>query len=389
MRVLHVISAYYPATYWGGPIFSTHALCNGIARHREIDLRVLTTDTAGPRISDRVATNCFPETYLPGYKVFFTRRYIGRDISPGLLMRLIPMVRWADVVHLTGNYNVLCLPTMMVCRLARRPLVWSPRGTLQATEEWGGARRRSAKGLFDRGVRICVPPHTVMHLTAEMERAPSQTRVPGPSTIVIPNGVEVPTQLPERVWRPGGGLRLMFISRLDPKKGLENLLEAMAKLPATTTLDVYGTGTYDYVASLKALTKTLGLGARVVYHGHVNGAAKTSAFAGADLFVLPSFSENFGMVVAEALAHGVPVITSRSTPWEMIERIGCGRWIDNAPSAVAAAIHDVAGRDLSSMGLKGRAFIEKEFGWQALSDRMVDVYRDLVECRAAATATKN
>lgn len=378
MKVLHVTSDYYPATYWGGPIFSTLSLCNGIARHSDVTLRVLTTDTAGPSLRDRVEFQQFPEIYPPGYEVYFTRRRAGLDISPGLLRHLLPMVRWADVVHLTGNYHFPCLPTMLACRLLCRPLVWSPRGTLQATQEWNAVRRPGAKQIFDWIACRVVPSRSAMHVTSEMERQPSQERIPGPPTVVIPNVVEVPETLEERTWRPGGRLRLMFISRLDPKKGLENLFKAMAGLPGHVSLSVFGTGKAEYIASLEKLACDLGISARVTFHGHVSGAEKTAAFTEADVFVLPSHSENFGMAVAEALAHGVPVITSRATPWRDIERIGCGRWIDNAPQCIAEAIRQIGGLDLAEMGRRGRTFIGAEFGLQPLSDRMIAVYHGLL-----------
>jgi len=387
MKVLHVTSAFYPATYWGGPIFSTYALCNGIAVHRDVTLRVLTTDSAGPRVTDRVAVSNWPEIVPPGYEVYFTRRLLGRDIAPGLFSRLLAMTRWADVVHLTGNYTGPCLPTMMACRLTGRPLVWSPRGSLQATEEWSGVRRRGPKNVFDRAVRACLPKRTVMHVTAEMERALSQKRIPGPPAVVIPNGVDAPTRLPDRPWRPEGRLRLMFISRLDPKKGLENLFTAMASLPETISLDVYGSGEAGYSESLKKLPANLGIADRVIFHGHVDGQAKTAAFSSADLLVLPSYSENFGMVVAEAMAYGIPVITSHATPWQRVEAMGCGRWIDNAPEAVAQAIRDMSVQDLAEMGRRGHEWAVSELGWQALSNRMVDLYRGLVDGRPSIEET--
>lgn len=378
MKVLFVTPTYYPATYWGGPIFSTLATCNEMARHEDIALRVLTTDAAGPHVSDRTEVDTVPTVHPAGYEIFYCRRRAGRDISPELFGRLVPMVRWADLIHLTGNYTSSCLPTMLACRLFGRPLVWSPRGTLQASEEWASVRRPRAKKVFDWFVRQTLPRRTVMHLTAEIERFYSQKRIPGPATIVVPNGVEGPEHVQERDWLPDGQLRLVFLSRLDPKKGLEILLQAMKLLPDHVTLKIYGTGSADYVEQLRLLAHTLSVSKRVSFHGHVNGEAKRLAFESADLFVLPSHSENFGIVVAEALAHGVPVITSRATPWEAIETVGCGRWIDNTPEDVAAAVLELMDQDLAAMGERGRAYMARDFKWRALTDRIVDVYRSLV-----------
>ena len=91
--------------------------------------------------------------------------------------------------------------------------------------------------------------------------------------------------------------------------------------------------------------------------GHVDGEDKLEAFMRADACVIPSFTENFGMVVAEALAHGVPVVTSRGTPWSDVEKHGCGLWIDNKPRAIADAIRSLRAMDLRAMGNKGRDWI--------------------------------
>ena len=385
MKVLHVTPAFYPATYWGGPIVSVFAACNALARQDAVELRVLTTDAAGPRRSDRVAWQDTPVYYEAGYEVYFTRRAIGRDWAPGLLMRLPQMVKWADVVHLTGTYSFPTLPTLAACRSLGRPIVWSPRGALQATEQWSGVRRPRAKAAFEALCRMAMPAQAVLHVTAEMEREASVKRLPGISIAVIPNGVDIPGELPDRVWRPGGRLRLLYISRLDPKKGLENLLGAMSMLPAHFTLDIYGTGDEVYERSLKVRVAEMGLGPRVTFHGHVLNAAKTKAFVEADLFVLPSFSENFGMVVAEALAHGVPVVTSHATPWKEVETVGCGLWVDNRPDSIAEAILELSVGDLEAMGRRGRLWMMGQFSWKGVARQVRELYESLVAPPAHAT----
>ena len=109
----------------------------------------------------------------------------------------------------------------------------------------------------------------------------------------------------------------MFLGRLHPKKGLDHLIAAMQALPAATRLDIYGDGPSDYTFAVRRVAAQTGRDIR--FHGAVSDADKSRAFANADLFVLPSYSENFGIAVAEALAHGVPVLTTDATPWAGIE----------------------------------------------------------------------
>jgi glycosyltransferase involved in cell wall biosynthesis len=171
----------------------------------------------------------------------------------------------------------------------------------------------------------------------------------------------------------------MYIGRLDPKKGIENLLQAFGQFSEhEATLDIYGSGDSAYAAGLVSLGHSLGLDGRVRFHGHVDGAAKRSAFHTADVCVIPSHSENFGNVVAEALAHGVPVVASRGSPWAEVEKHGCGVWVDNTPEALAKAISAMRDRDLASMGEKGRMWMAEELRWSLIANRMCAAYSGLI-----------
>jgi glycosyltransferase involved in cell wall biosynthesis len=381
MNILHITPAFYPATYYGGPIFSTYAMCNSLAAFPNVNLRVLCSDMAGPRVSDRVDVTARPMRYPAGYDVYFERRTIGSDIAPGLLPQIFKLGSRADIVWLTGTYSFTTLPTLLLCRLREKPLVWSPRGALQATQEWSGARRPGAKRLFEKLCQWLQPRQCVLHVTAEVEKVASLMRMPGFDAEVISNGVELPLSAVGRTWKPDGLLRLVFISRLDPKKGLENLLEALPLIHAPCILNVYGSGEQGYIASLRALAARLGVSDRVMFHGHVDGAEKQAAFDEADLFVFPTHSENFGMVVAEALAHGIPVIVSKDAPWPALEERGVGLWIDKAPADVAKAVDQLAGQDLATMGARARAWMQSDFAWQSRAEQMLALLESMISGR--------
>jgi glycosyltransferase involved in cell wall biosynthesis len=378
MNVLHVSPAFYPATYWGGPIFSVYGLCNALATLPGVELRVLTTDTAGPHRYQKVEVAQLPMRYPSGYEVYFTRRLAGTSVAPGLLMRLLAMIRWADVVHLTAIYSFPTIPTLFVCRLLEKPLVWSPRGALQATEDWNGASKRKLKGIWERICSVAMPKQCVLHVTSEKERAASAARMPNAATVVIPNGTDIPESLPARQWRPGAMLRLLYLGRLHPSKGIENLLQALSQIDDdAVTLDVYGAGESRYARSLVSMADQLGLKQRVRFRGRVEAEEKTKAFLGADICVLPSYSENFGMVVAEALAHGLPVIASQCTPWGEIEDHACGLCVDNSPETLAKAIRRMRECDLGAMGSRGRQWMKVAFSWDDVAKRMNDLYRSM------------
>lgn len=376
LKVLHVAPTFFPAVYWGGTIHCNLALCDALVGLSNVTVSVLTTDSAGPRRNERLAESGREITFSAGYKVYYARRRFGVSISFELLRKLWPMIKSADIVHLTSAYSFPTIPTIVACRLLKKPLVWSPHGALQ---RWHGSRRPVLKRLWEAVCdRLLEPTRTVLHVTSVEEAEESHSRIHRADVEVVGNGVGVPQSLLPRVWCPKGTLRLVFIGRLDPKKGIENLLRAMTRLDVSVTLAVCGSGDAGYAASLEKLAEDLGVTDRVVFRGHVDEVARSVAFSEADICVVPSHTENFGMVVVEALAHGVPVIASRGTPWQGIEQHQCGRWVDNTPESLADAIEAMHGCDLDAMGARGRAWMQRSFSWPVVAARIADVYERLV-----------
>ncbi|MEQ8693685.1 MAG: glycosyltransferase, partial [Pseudomonadales bacterium] len=357
LHILHVSPSFWPAVAYGGPIFSTKAITDGIAVRPDFTVEVLTTDTADPHSATRLDLPENPLSLPAGYQVRYCRKLLGSSISAEMLWRLCGAVRRADVVHLTGPYNFPVIPTLLICRLTRTPLVWSPRGGFQATAQWTGAPRRRIKAAFETLADLVRPRCMVFHVTAEVEAETSLHNFPGNASTLIPNAIEIPETLPPRVWQPDGRLRLAFLSRVHQKKGLDLLIPALATLATHVTLEIYGEGHPTYIEELKGQIAAAGLTDRVHFHGHVAGKSKTQAFNECDLFVLPSHSENFGIVVAEALAHGIPVLTTVKTPWAGVEIEGCGRWIEAKPEALANAICELETADLAAMGARGRSWM--------------------------------
>lgn len=379
LRVLHVTPCFYPATIWGGPIFSTKAICDQVGAMEDFHLRVLTTDTAGTERTMNLVLDERTQVFPAGYEVHYAKRIVRNSTSPQLLRNLPAQIRWADVVHLTAVYNFPTIPTLLLARMMRKPVVWSPRGALQASAEWAQAPSKRAKRLFEWLVHAIAPRDMILHVTAATEAAATAVRFPGVRCQIVPNSVEIPdsADLQPREWRPQGRLRLAFLSRIHKKKGLELLLKALAGSPATFELAIYGHGSDDYLAQLSDKVQELGLSGRVKFHGHVEGESKRNAFKRCDLFVLPSYSENFGIAVAEALAHGVPVLTTTATPWANISTHGCGAIVEPEADALKAALLCLSQADLSKMGQQGRNWMIGNFSPEAVNSKMIDLYRKL------------
>ncbi|HEX9630638.1 MAG TPA: glycosyltransferase, partial [Pyrinomonadaceae bacterium] len=183
MRVLHVSPSFYPAGHYGGPTQSSYGLCNAVAEMPGVELRVLTTDSDGPR---RIDVKGFPVKLPAGYDVYYCRRWFGADIAPRMFWRLPRMIRWADIVHLTAVYSPPTIPTLALCRLFRKPVMWSTRGALQS---WRARTRKKFKSVWEKTCALfCSPERVMLHVTSEPERVESGERIKHASAVVIANG---------------------------------------------------------------------------------------------------------------------------------------------------------------------------------------------------------
>ncbi|ESZ10246.1 hypothetical protein X737_31905 [Mesorhizobium sp. L48C026A00] len=172
---------------------------------------------------------------------------------------------------------------------------------------------------------------------------------------------------------------MLFLGRIHPVKGVDNLLRAWVavqqKFPQWHLL-IVGPGDADYLREMLSLATALGA-ARTNFHGPLYGADKIAAFRAADLFVLPTYSENFGIAVAEALAAECPVITTKGAPWSGLISRQAGWWIDIGVAPLVSAFEQAMSQTpetLRAMGAAGRVWMQDEFSWQNIGSRMVATY---------------
>jgi glycosyltransferase involved in cell wall biosynthesis len=380
LNVLHISPSFYPASGYGGTIYSGHSLCNSLAAIEGLKLRVLTTDSDGPSGQKRINVEQFPTHFPQGYDVYYCRTRFGADVSFRMFRQLWPMIRWADVVHLTAVYSPPTIPTLLFSKLLSKPVMWSTRGALQ---RWDGSTRRTVKNVWDR---ICNwlsnPSRVELHVTSEEELIESTSVITNARASVIPNGIDLPKLNGHVAPSRNGHLHALFLGRLHPIKGIENLLQAMAKAEAKMTLSICGEGQADYQGELQRLVRQLSLRGQVEFLGRVDGEAKEKQFQKADLCIVPSFKENFCMVIAESLARGVPVIASTGAPWPGLETHGCGLWVKNDPVTLTESINRAASMPLSDMGQRGRVWMAREYSWAEVARRINERYQALTRQRA-------
>jgi glycosyltransferase involved in cell wall biosynthesis len=177
---------------------------------------------------------------------------------------------------------------------------------------------------------------------------------------------------------------VLSLGRIHPKKGLGRLVHAWSKVEAGYPgwrLKIAGPPELGHDNELRALAVSLGL-TRISIEGPIYGEARTAAYQDADVFALPTLNENFGLTVAEALAAGTPVISTKGAPWRGLEAEGCGWWVEQGVEPVAAALAQAMAfprEGLKAMGVRGRAWMARDFSWDRVARDMLDVYRWLVE----------
>jgi len=293
------------------------------------------------------------------------------------------MKRWLVHEARCGNVNILhnhslwmetnCY-TAAAAQGTASKLVISPRGTLAA----GALRRRRVVKTMLWPLLVGRATHgaSAFHATSVQEYRDIRRAGFRQPVALLPNGIDVPE------WKdasPGPRRKLLFLGRLHPIKGIDRLLRAWSDLQGrhrAWDLVIAGPDEGGYEAQLRALANGLGL-ERVTFAGPLFGADKLAAYRAADLYVLPTHTENFAMTVAEALAAGTPVVTTRGAPWAGLETERCGWWSENSETGLLAALNAAmteASDSLKARGLSGREWMIRDFGWQAIAADMLRFY---------------
>ncbi len=265
----------------------------------------------------------------------------------------VPLYRWLrrevhqfDLVHVHAVFSFPSVAAAWAARRAGIPYVVRPLGVLNY---YGMTKRRSV--LKRISVATIEGPilrdAAAVHFTSQQEQKEAEALNWPFRSVIIPHGlepIESPTNELFLSLHPmiRDRRRILFLSRLDRKKNVECLLEAFARVRnecADLILIICGDGKAEYIAHLRNLAQTLGLSDAVLWAGNVEGKVKQSALASAELFILPSFSENFGIAAAEALFAGLPCVLSKGVAIAAeVACAGAGVAVEPTPEAVAESI---------------------------------------------------
>lgn len=296
-------------------------------------------------------------------------------LSRDLLRALGEKLAGHRVVHAHGLWLMPNVYPAWAKASSGASVVISPRGMLGAEALAFSSWKKAPFWLaLQRGALRAAD---CLHATSEEERQAIRAAGVDRPVAVIRNGIELPSTPPRNSVAPSN--TVLSLGRIHPKKGLDRLVKAWAEIePAHPewALRIVGPAELGHDGELKALAGALGL-KRVSIEGPAYGEARDAAYASARLFVLPTRNENFAMTVAEALGHGVPVISSKGAPWAGLETEGCGWWVDGEPAALAAALRSAISTpaaELTAMGARGRAWMARDFSWRSVAAEMLVVY---------------
>lgn len=304
-------------------------------------------------------------------------------VGPRRLGRSPEMRRWlteqakSRSVKIIHNHSLWMMPNVypgIVARQHNVPLVISPRGTLSV---WARQRGSVVKRLFWPLVQKPALAATVcFHATAESEYDDIRRLGFRQPVAIVPNGVDIPTAMSKH---DGNSRVLLFLGRVHPKKGLDMLLPAWQavqdRFPDWRLL-IVGPDNDGYLNKMRQLAADLRL-KRTEFMGALKGSQKWEAYQHAELFVLPTYSENFGMTVAESLAAGVPAIVSKGAPWAGLMKNKAGWWIDIGLDPLVNCLKEALAlppHTLKEMGQQGRSWMVEEFSWRRLGQQMSETY---------------
>jgi len=389
---VHVVPTYLPATRYGGPIHSVHGLCKAQVRlgHR---VEVLTTNLDGPGYSDVPLGRAVD---VDGVEVtYYASRYLRRLCWSASMQAALPRrVQSAALLHL---HSVFLWPTSAAAAVARYyniPYVIAPRGMLVPEL----ICRRST--LVKRAWLTLIERHTLahaarFHATTHAEyRDAERVGLQLPPPVVVPNGIEPPlleasaaefaARRPEFSTRPYA----VFLGRLSWKKGLDRLVRALRGTPIRVVL--VGGDELGHRQEIEKLAVAEGVRSQLEFVGHIDGDDRFHILQRARFLVLPSYNENFGNAVTEALCVGCPaVVTPEVGASEFVQRAGAGFVVSGEPGPLSAAMLSLWSDEQarSSMAQAAIRVARNELGWSRVARAMDDVYQEILRERRGDLVT--
>lgn len=378
IRILEIIPSYKPAYVYGGPIYSVGALCEALVLGG-CQVKVLTTNANG-KVNLNVKTGSIQ--LVDGVEVIYHTRWTGdhSSFSPALLITLFRSIHQYDVIHLHSWWNLVIVPALLLCRIKGVRPVLSPRGSL--TPYTAAHRHSTLKSMFHRLAGKRLLSWCFIHATSLQEKEDIASMVNPQRIFVLPNLLKLPVAF-KRHEDSESVFRLIYLGRIEPKKNLEFMLDVLlTDFPVPYRLEIIGEGEDTYIKALKERTATV---SGISWLGPIHGDAKWQYLANADVILLPSFNENYGNVILEALSQGTPAIVSDKVGLKdyLVEnRFG---WVvPNTPEAWRSCLVETWHNQAERARIRNLApqKIQQDFSTKGVAGHYMAMYKEIIDANS-------
>jgi glycosyltransferase involved in cell wall biosynthesis len=385
MEILLIIPTFYPATVYGGPIFSTLYTCKYLS---ELDNMKVTVSTTNANLTSKldVVTN----QWIPFNNHFFVKYYnetiIGKFSLP-LYLNIWKDIRQAEIVHIQAIFSTPTPISLLWATFFKKLTLLSPRGSFC---DWGLNQGSLFKFLW---MKILIRPFNssiYWHATSTQEKNDILKHFPSAKVFIVPNGIEIKAFSDANYLGSDEYIKkftgitiahskvIVSMGRLHTVKGFDILIKAFL-----TVLHSYDNAILLIAGKdagektkLEVLIKENNLNNKVFFVDEVSGQDKVDFLANADLFVLPSHTENFGNVYIESLAAGTPVVASKGTPWQEVEQADCGKWVANTVEDTSQAILEMLEKDRNQMQINSKALAQK-YDWKNIATQFKELFEEI------------
>jgi len=388
MKLNLIIPSFYPATVYGGPIFSTLNTCRELAKFDNIDIYVSTTN-ANMNSKLDVKTNIFTELEKNIFVKYYDETIINK-ISLSLFFNISKDIKFCDVIHIQSVFSTSTPLSLYFAKKYKKPVLLSPRG------QFGKWCLDNGSKLKSRWLKYFIKPFAekiIWHATSQQEKEEILFHYPNATVETIPNGIYMDEfknynklnkkeyiQNYTNIMVDKIDKIIISIGRLQKKKGFDILIDSFYKISkkySDSYLLIAGQDEGEKENLLKQIER-LRLTNRVFLIGSIKGQDKTDFLANADLFVLPSYNENFGNVYLESLAAGTPVIASKNTPWSDVEKADCGKWVTNNIDEIADAILKMFENNHKQIQNNAK-LLAKEYDWENIAFQFKKVFEKMLQ----------
>ena len=385
MKLSVVIPSFYPAVVYGGPIFTSLHTVEELAK-LGIKVRVSTTNANMTKRLD-IKPNVWHKQNDNLFVKYYNETIINK-LSIYLLLRLWKDIREADVVHIQGLFSYPVPIALLYAKLFKKRVLLTPHGTLG---QWCLASGSRFKSLWLKWLIKPFNNTTIWHATAEMEKMEILSIFPDANVKVIANGIQLKEFKKFNVLIQNAFIKkytnktldaekvIISMGRLQKKKGFDVLIDSFVKVleqyPCAKLL-IAGQDEGEKENLTQQIEK-LCLQDKAFLVGAISGQEKIDFLSNADLFVLPSHNENFGIVYAESLAAGTPIVASKNTPWSEVEEADCGKWVNNSVDKTAKAMVEMLRKDREIMRMNAKD-LAKKYDWRNIAVQFKKVFEKMI-----------